>query len=117
MYIYIYIYVYVIYTTETEKYVYIYTTEFMLCILPQTSTIDLILRTVLPIFMQPEAIIYTPLYKHRGHLLSTYAEFSEKLTFLSPLYAHVRLRIRGVEMLAFRKILHTYIMDGPIVFS
>ena len=35
--------------------------------------------------MQPEAIIiYTPLDKNRGHLLTTYAEFSEKLTFVTP---------------------------------
>ena len=67
----------------------------MLYILPQNSTIDLLLRTVLPIFMQPEAVIHTPLFKQRGHLLRTYTEFSEKLTFLTPLYAHVRLRIMG----------------------
>ena len=83
-----------------------------LYILPQNSTIDLILKTVLPIFLQPEAITYTPLYKHRGYwdyLLRTCAEFSEKLKIF--------LRIRGVEMLAFRKILRTYLADGLIVFS
>ena len=37
----------------------------------------------------------------RGHLLRTYAKFSEKLIFLTPRYAHVRVRIRGLEMLAF----------------
>ena len=30
----------------------------------------------------------------RGHPFSTYAKISEKLTFLSPCYARVRLRIR-----------------------
>ena len=93
---------------------YIYTIESTLYILPQNSTIDLILKTVLPIFFQPEAITYTytPLYKHRGYwdyLLSTCAEFSEKLTIF--------LRIRGVEILAFRKTLRTYLADGLIVFS
>ena len=37
----------------------------------------------------------------RGHPLCTYAKFSEKLTFLTPRYAHVRARIRGLEMLVF----------------
>ena len=27
--------------------------------------------------------------------------------------AHVRVRIRGLEMLVFLKILRTYLMDGP----
>ena len=27
--------------------------------------------------------------------------------------SHVRVRTRGLEMLVFRKILHTYLMDGP----
>ena len=41
-----------------------------------------------------------------------YAKFSEKLLFLTPSYAHVRVRIRGLEMLV-RKILRTYLMDDP----
>ena len=49
----------------------------------------------------------------RGHPLSTYAKFSEKLTFQSPWYAHVCVRIRGLEMLVFWKILRTYLIDGP----
>ena len=49
----------------------------------------------------------------RGHLLRTYAKFSEKLIFLTPWYAHVRVRIRGLQMLVFRKILGTYLMDDP----
>ena len=48
-----------------------------------------------------------------GHPLSTYAEFSEKLTFLTPQYAHVGVRIRGLEMLVFRKILRAYLVDDP----
>ena len=50
-----------------------------------------------------------------GHPLSMYAKFSEKLTFLTPWYAHVRVRIRGLKMLVLRKILRTYLMDGPFV--
>ena len=47
----------------------------------------------------------------RGHPLSTYAKFLEKLTFLTPWY--VRVRIRWLEMLVFGKILCTYLMDDP----
>ena len=50
---------------------------------------------------------------HRGHPLSAYTKFSEKLIFLTPWYAHVHVGIRGLEMLVFRKILRTYLMDGP----
>ena len=49
-----------------------------------------------------------------GHPFSTYAKFSEKLTFLTPWYAHVRARIRGLGMLTFRKILRTYLMEDPL---
>ena len=45
--------------------------------------------------------------RHRGHPLSTYAKFSEKLK------KHVC--IRGSEMLVFRKILRTYLMGDPIL--
>ena len=31
----------------------------------------------------------------RDHSFSTYAKFSKKLAFLTPSYAHVRVRIRG----------------------
>ena len=31
----------------------------------------------------------------RDQSLSTYAEFSEKLTFLTPQYAHVRVHVRA----------------------
>ena len=48
-----------------------------------------------------------------GHSLSTYAKFNEKLIFLTPSYAHVRVHVRGVEIIVFRKILRTYLMDGP----
>ena len=50
----------------------------------------------------------------RGHPLSRYAKSSEKLTFLTPWYAHVRVRIKGLEMSVFRKILRTYLMDDPV---
>ena len=51
-----------------------------------------------------------------GHPLSAYAKFSEKVIFLTPWYAHVRVRIRGLEMLIFRKMLRTYLMDDPRVY-
>ena len=51
---------------------------------------------------------------HEGHPLSAHAQFSEK-TNISNLAFHVRVRIRGLKMLAFRKILRTYLMDGPIL--
>ena len=44
-----------------------------------------------------------------GHPLNTYVKSSEKLTFQTPWYAHVRVRIRGLEMLVFGKILRTYL--------
>ena len=50
----------------------------------------------------------------RGHPLSTYSKFSEKLTFLNHWYAHMRVRIRGLEMLVFRKNLGTYLMYDPL---
>ena len=37
------------------------------------------------------------------HPFSTYAKFSEKLKFLTPWCAHVRVRIKGWEILVFRK--------------
>ena len=49
----------------------------------------------------------------RGHPLSTCTKFSEKLTILTPWYAHVCVRIRGLEMSVFRKILRTYLMNDP----
>ena len=48
-----------------------------------------------------------------GHPLSTYATNPKKLTFLTPRYAYVRVRIKELQMLVFRKILRTYLMDGP----
>ena len=49
----------------------------------------------------------------RGQPLSTYAKFSEKLIFLTHWYAHVRGRVRGLEMLVFRKTLCAYLMYDP----
>ena len=40
----------------------------------------------------------------RVHLFSTFAKFFEKLTFLTPRYAHLRVRIKGYEIILFRKI-------------
>ena len=42
----------------------------------------------------------------RGHPLSTYAKFSEKLTFITP-----PPRVMGLEILVFQKILRTYLID------
>ena len=53
----------------------------------------------------------------KGHLLSTYAKFCEKLTLLTSWDAHVRVRFRGLEMLVFRKILRTYLMNDPIYYK
>ena len=39
---------------------------------------------------------------------SAQAKFSENLTFLTPWHADVRVRIRGKEMLIFRKSFRTY---------
>ena len=36
-----------------------------------------------------------------------------KTNISNPWYAHVRVRIRGLKMLVFQKILRTYLMDGP----
>ena len=52
-----------------------------------------------------------------GHPLSTYAKFSEKLTLLTPWYAHVRVRINGLETLVFQKILRTYLKDDHLLGS
>ena len=52
-------------------------------------------------------------FKPMGHPLSKFAKFSEKLTFLTPWYSHVCVRIRGLEMLVFRNILRMYLMDDP----
>ena len=50
-----------------------------------------------------------------GHPISTYAKFFEKLTFLAPWYADVRVhvRIRVFEMLLLGKKLPTYKFDLP----
>ena len=44
------------------------------------------------------------------HPLSMYAKFTEKLTFLTPIYA----RISGLEMLVFQKKIAYVVMDGPL---
>ena len=52
----------------------------------------------------------------RGHPLSMHTKFSEKLTFLTPWYAHLRGRIRELEILVFQKILRTYLMAVPVAY-
>ena len=46
-----------------------------------------------------------------GRPLSTYRKFYENLTFLTPWYAHVRVRIRGLEMLIFSENF-PYLLNG-----
>ena len=48
-----------------------------------------------------------------GHSFSTHTKFSEKVPFCTPRYAHVRVRIRGYEMVVFRKILCMYYTNDP----
>ena len=50
----------------------------------------------------------------KGHPLRTDVKISEKLTFLTTWYALVRVRIIGLEILVFRKILRTYLTDDPL---
>ena len=49
--------------------------------------------------------------------ISTYTKFSEKLKFVTPWYARVRVRIRGFEKSVFRKILLTYLMDDSLAIT
>ena len=84
--------------------------------MPKTRN-QLTLTTQIPSFHETQdaaAVIYVISKPTRGQPLSTYATFFEKLTFLTPWYSHVRVRIRGLEMLVFRKILRTYLVDDPI---
>ena len=62
--------------------------------------------------LQIEAVISKISKVLRSHPLSTYAKFLEKLTFLT-----VRVRIRGLEILVFLKILCTYLMDDLYVHA
>ena len=56
---------------------------------------------------------YTTALLSRGPSIKYVSKIFRKLTFLTPWYAHVRVRIRGLEMLVFRTILRMYIMDVP----
>ena len=47
------------------------------------------------------------------HPSGMHAKFPEKLTFLTRCYAQMCVRIRGKEIIAFRKILRTYYVDDP----
>ena len=40
----------------------------------------------------------------RAHAFSTYAAFSGKLTFLTPLYTQLRVRNQGVRNVSFSEI-------------
>ena len=52
-------------------------------------------------------------WEARGQPLTTYAKFFEKLTFLSPWYAHVHMYIRVLEIYVFWKIFACVDMDEP----
>ena len=72
--------------------------------------------SMLIFFFQTNHVSY--LFKHCLGPSIKYAKFSEKLAFLTPWYTHVCVRIRGFEMLVFRKILRTYLMNDPfLVYS
>ena len=48
-------------------------------------------------------------FSTKGPSIKYVCKISPKLTFLTPWCAHVRVRIRGLEILVFRKILRTYL--------
>ena len=52
----------------------------------------------------------------RGHSFSTYAKFSEKLTFTS-WYAHVSVRIRGLEILVFLENVVYVLNEWPQIWE
>ena len=62
---------------------------------------------IIGIHMQVEKRLRDPY----GASISTCTKFSEKLIFLTPWYAHVRVRIRGLKIIVFRKFLRTYLVN------
>ena len=50
----------------------------------------------------------------RNHPFSKYLKFSEKLTFLTPWYAYVRVRIKGVRNVSFSEYF-AYLVDGCLM--
>ena len=50
----------------------------------------------------------------RGHSLSPYAKFSEKLIFLTNWYAHVRVHIRGVRNIHFSGNIAYVLNEWPL---
>ena len=56
---------------------------------------------------QNRALVIQGSWQWRDHSFSMYAKFPEKITLLTPWYAHVRKRIRELEIMVFRKILRT----------
>ena len=59
-------------------------------------------------YIDQESLGMVKNFEHRGHPFRMYAKISEKAIFLTPWYAHVRMRIKEYEMLVFRKVLRTY---------
>ena len=56
----------------------------------------------------------------RVHPFSTYTKFSEKLTFLTPWYAHIRVRIREVRNVSFSEnfayVLNAWSLSSQNIF-
>ena len=53
------------------------------------------------------------LKNHMGSSIKYVPKVFRKPTFLTLRYSHICVRIRGLEMLVFRTILRTYLMDSP----
>ena len=53
----------------------------------------------------------------RDHLFSTFAKFSGKQAFLTSWYTHIRVRIRGWEILVFRKVFADILNEWVLRFA
>ena len=62
--------------------------------------------------MKEKTNIYNPLNAH----VRVRVRVLEMLVFQKIMNAHLRVQIRGLEMLVFRKIMRTYQMDDPLSF-
>ena len=54
---------------------------------------------------------------NQGSSIKCVRKIFQKLTFPTPWYAHVRVRIWGIRNLNFQKILRKYLMNGPSPFA
>ena len=53
----------------------------------------------------------------RDHLFSTFTNFSGKQAFLTSWYTHIRVRIRGWEILVFRKVFADILNEWVLHFA